>query len=99
MAELRKIITEEDPLLHQKSVEVQRFGESLHKLIDDMKATMYYEDGIGLAAPQVGILKQVAVIDDREHGYIELINPRIVERSGMQERSNIAFPCLTAEVK
>ena len=85
MAELRKIITEEDPLLHEKSVEVRRFEGALHKLIDDMKMTMYHEDGVGLAAPQVGILKKVAVVDDREHGYIELINPQIVERTGNVE--------------
>lgn len=82
MAEIRTIITDEDSLLHEKSVEVKRFGTVLHKLLDDMKVTMYHANGIGLAAPQVGILKQVVVIDDREHGFIELINPRITERSG-----------------
>jgi len=82
MAEIRTIITEEDPLLHEKSVEVKRFGSVLHKLLDDMKVTMYDADGVGLAAPQVGILKQVVVIDDRENGYIELVNPRIIEKSG-----------------
>ena len=82
MAEIRKIVTEEDPLLHEKSVEVRRFGSSLHKLLDDMKVTMYSADGVGLAAPQVGILKQVVVIDDRENGYIELVNPQIIESKG-----------------
>lgn len=82
MAEIRTIITEEDPLLHEKSVEVRRFGSALHKLLDDMKITMYHADGVGLAAPQVGILKNVVVIDDREHGFIELVNPRIVDKSG-----------------
>jgi peptide deformylase len=85
MAEIRKIITEEDPLLHEKSVEVKRFDGSLHKLLDDMKLTMYQADGVGLAAPQVGILKQIAVVDDREHGFIELINPRIMARFGHVE--------------
>lgn len=84
MAEIRTIITDEDPLLHEESVEVKRFGSVLHKLLDDMKETMYHADGVGLAAPQVGILKQAVVIDDREHGYIELINPKITERSGQQ---------------
>ena len=82
MAEIRKIITEEDPLLREQSVEVHRFGSSLHKLLDDMKVTMYHADGVGLAAPQVGILKQVVVIDDREHDYIELVNPVITEMKG-----------------
>jgi|WetSurMetagenome_2_1015567.scaffolds.fasta_scaffold375969_2 peptide deformylase len=91
MADVRKIITEEDPLLREKSVEVQRFGASLHKLLDDMRATMYDADGVGLAAPQVGILKQVVVIDDRQNGYIELINPRIVDCKGSIESTEFCL--------
>lgn len=85
MAVLRRIITEEDPLLHEKSVEVRRFDEALHKLLDDMQLTLYHADGVGLAAPQVGVLKQIVVVDDREHGLIELINPRIVKKTGQVE--------------
>lgn len=91
MADVRKIITEEDPLLHEKSVPVQRFGGSLHKLLDDMRLTMYQAEGVGLAAPQVGILKQVVVIDDRENGYIELVNPQIIERKGSIESAEFCL--------
>lgn len=83
MAEVRRIITDEDPLLREQSVTVRRFGASLHKLLDDMKVTMYKADGVGLAAPQVGILKQVVVIDDHEHGCIELVNPVITEKKSV----------------
>lgn len=91
MAEIRKIITDEDPLLHQRSEEVRRFGASLHKLLDDMKATMYHAEGVGLAAPQVGILKQVVVIDDRENDFIELVNPKIVENNGVIESTEFCL--------
>lgn len=91
MAEVRKIITDKDPLLHQKSEVVQRFGATLHKLLDDMKATMYAADGVGLAAPQVGILKQVVVIDDRENEFIELVNPKIVKSSGIIESTEFCL--------
>ena len=83
MANLRRIVTEEDPQLHVGSVEVQRFGVTLHALLDDMKETMYYADGVGLAAPQVGINKQIIVVDDREHGFFEMVNPRIVAEDGV----------------
>ena len=58
MADIRKIVTEEDPQLHQPCVEVKRFGETLHRLLDDMKETMYHANGVGLAAPQIGIKKK-----------------------------------------
>ena len=83
MAEIREIIKLGDPLLRQKAATVQRFNESLAKLLDDMAATMYAANGVGLAAPQIGISKCVAVVDDAEaSGLLELINPQITERSG-----------------
>lgn len=85
MSEFRRIITEEDPILRQPAIEVRRFGAALHKLLNDMKATMYHESGVGLAAPQIGISKRVVVIDDRESDYIELINPVIIEAKGADE--------------
>ena len=85
MADLRKIVTEEDPQLHQPSVEVLRFGESLHRLLEDMRETLYQENGVGLAAPQIGINKQIVVVDDRENGFFELVNPKVVEHSGRAE--------------
>lgn len=85
MADLRNIITEEDPLLHQPCQEVRRFNDSLHQLLDDMKYTMYEANGVGLAAPQVGVAKRVIVVDDRENGFMELVNPRILRMKGREE--------------
>ena len=84
MAHIRQIITEGDPILRKQAVQVRRFNMVLHKLLDDMKYTMYQADGVGLAAPQIAISKQIVVMDDREHGYLELVNPRIVESSGSE---------------
>ncbi len=101
MAQVRTIITDKDPLLHQKSEQVRRFGATLHKLLDDMKETMYDADGVGLAAPQVGILKQAVVIDDREEEFIELVNPQIIERSGVIESTEfcLSVPSCGGRVK
>ena len=85
MAGYRNIVTEEDPQLRQPSVEVRRFGDSLHNLMDDMRITLYHNNGVGLAAPQVGVNKRVIVVDDRESPYVEMVNPRIVESSGCEE--------------
>ncbi len=72
-----------DEVLRAETMEVKRFDQRLHKLIDDMAETMYAEEGCGLAAPQVGISKKIVVVDVGE-GLIELINPVIVERKGEQ---------------
>lgn len=85
MANIRKIVTEEDPQLHQPSVEVRRFNDSLHRLLDDMRATMYQANGCGLAAPQVGVNKRIIVVDDGENGFFELVNPRIIAAGGATE--------------
>lgn len=68
-----------DQILRQPTVEVTKFDKNLHTLIDQMRDTMYAEDGIGLAAPQVGVSKRVAVIDTSRDGsnYLELVNPLI----------------------
>ena len=85
MAGYRNIITDEDPLLRQPCVQVQRFGTTLHNLMDDMRVTLYHSNGVGLAAPQVGVSKRVIVADDRENPYVEMVNPRIIESSGCEE--------------
>lgn len=75
-----------DPILREKAVEVKRFNENLHQLLDDMAETLYAADGVGLAAPQVGISKQVVVVDiGDDHGLIELINPKIIASEGVEE--------------
>lgn len=70
-----------DPTLREKSQEVTKFNDSLAKLLTNMADTMYDADGVGLAAPQIGVLKRVVVIDIGE-GLLELVNPQIVEQEG-----------------
>lgn len=72
-----------DDILRAKAQEVKRFDYRLARLLDDMAETMYDAEGVGLAAPQVGISKRVVVIDVGE-GLIELINPKILETKGSQ---------------
>ena len=81
---LRKIICIEDELLRKKSRPVEKFDEKLHKLLDDMAETMYNANGVGLAAPQVAVLRRVVVMDCGD-GLIEMINPEILETAGEQD--------------
>lgn len=71
------------PVLVRKSEPVVKFDKDLHKMLDDMKETLEYCNGLGLAAPQVGINKRVAIIDT-DDGYFEIINPVLIEHSGFQ---------------
>ena len=80
---LRQIVQIGEPVLRKKSKKVEKIDEKIIQLLDDMAETMYDADGVGLAAPQVGILKRVVVIDIGEE-LIELINPEIIETSGEQ---------------
>ena len=78
---LRTIRTGDDPCLTKACRPVERFDGRLKELLDDMFETMYHADGVGLAAPQVGILKRAVVIDCGD-GLVELVNPEILETSG-----------------
>ncbi len=78
---IRRVVTSEDPILRKHSRKVEKFDERLWILLDDMKETMYKQEGVGLAAVQVGILKRVVVVDVGD-GLLELINPEIIETSG-----------------
>ena len=80
---IRTIRVEGDEILRKKSKEIKEMTPRLSQLIDDMIDTMYESEGVGLAAPQVGILKRVVVIDVGE-GPIVFINPQIIEESGSQ---------------
>ena len=80
---LRNILKEGDPVLNKVSRKVEKIDERILALLDDMKETMYAADGVGLAAPQVGILKRVVVIDIGD-GVLELINPEIICSTGEQ---------------
>ena len=76
-----KILVAGDPVLRQKAQEVERMDKKTLRLLDDMAETMYAANGVGLAAPQIGVLKRIVVIDVGE-GLIELINPVITYREG-----------------
>ncbi len=77
------IVTQEDPVLREKSEPVSKFDKRLHRLLDRLANTMYHERGVGLAAVQVGILKQIIVADYGE-GLIEFINPELVVFDGSE---------------
>ncbi len=83
---LRNILGDEEELLRKKSREVVKFDQRLWDLLDDMAETMYKANGVGLAAPQVGVLRRAVVVDIGE-GLIELINPVIVSKKGTQSGS------------
>lgn len=78
---IRKVVKIGDSSLRKKSKPVREFDEDLWQLLDDMKSTMYENDGMGLAAPQVGVLRR-AVIVDVNNAFIELVNPEIIARKG-----------------
>ena len=90
---LRKIREIGDPILNKTCKEVKEVTDRTKDLIDDMFETMYEAQGVGLAAPQVGILKRVVVIDVGE-GLIELVNPEIISHKGKQEGTEgcLSFP-------
>ena len=80
---LRKILTDAEPALHKVCRPVEKFDRRLHKLLDDMAETMYHANGVGLAAPQVGILRRVVIVDTGEE-ILELVNPELLETDGEQ---------------
>lgn len=75
------VILGEDDVLRKRARRVEKFDKRLWTLLDDMADTMYDADGVGLAAPQVGVLKRVVVIDVGD-GLIEMINPEIIHEEG-----------------
>ena len=83
---LRKILTDKDPALHKVCKPVTAFDEKLHKLLDDMQETLVDSGGVGLAAPQVGILRRIFLVDVGLDGneIVEFINPEILETDGEQ---------------
>ncbi len=78
---IRKVVKVGESSLRKKSKPVKDFDQSLWELLDDMKETMYENDGMGFAAPQVGVLRRAIVIDVN-NAFIELINPEIISRKG-----------------
>ena len=96
---LRKILTKEDPMLYKTCRPVTEFNPRLHMLLDDLRDTLATADGVGLAAPQVGILRRAVIVietnvpDGEEDRVIELVNPEIVNAEGEQTG---AEGCLSA---
>lgn len=98
---IRKIVNYPAKILEQECQSVEVFDKKLAKLLDDMYDTMIEFDGVGLAAPQIDIDKQIAIVDvDDEHGTIEMINPVILETRGEQTGPEgcLSFPGLYGEV-
>lgn len=100
---IRNIRQEGDSLLRKKSKVVPEVTERIKVLLDDMAETMYQADGVGLAAPQVGILKRVIVVDphDETTGLVKLVNPEIIEADGEQVgvEGCLSIPNFNATVK
>lgn len=80
---LRTILTQGDPALGKVCRPVEKFDERLHVLLDDMKETLAQANGVGLAAPQIGILRRVVVVDTQEE-VLELVNPVLLHTEGEQ---------------
>ena len=86
----RNILTKEEPGLYKNSRPVTDFNPRLHQLLDDMKETLAQENGVGLAAPQVGVLRRAVIVletnvpEGEEEYIIELVNPEIIESDGEQ---------------
>lgn len=88
---IRNVLTKEEAALYKKSRTITKFDERLHQLLDDMADTLIESNGVGLAAPQVGILRRAVLVletnvpEDEDEYLIELINPEIIESSGEEE--------------
>ena len=81
---IREIRKYDDPALYKVCRPVEKFDERLGELLDDMAETMYQANGVGLAAPQVGILRRVCVVMNEDDEIIELVNPEIIATDGEQ---------------
>ncbi|MBR1696493.1 MAG: peptide deformylase [Selenomonas sp.] len=99
---LLEVLKAGNPVLKQVSVPVERVDKKLKKLMDDMAETMYENDGVGLAAPQIGQNIRLVVIDCQdEHGLLELINPEITFKEGevVDTEGCLSVPDIYGEVK
>lgn len=81
---LRKIVLQGDEILKKKCRPVTEFNERLHTLLDDMTDTLFDSGGVGLAAPQVGVLRRVCVVMNEDEEILELVNPEIIYTEGEQ---------------
>ena len=90
-----KILTKEDPALSKVCHAVTKFDNRLWALLEDMRDTLIDSNGVGLAAPQIGIIRRVVLVINDQDEIMELINPEILEQSGEQE----GFESMCAEMK
>lgn len=98
---IRIIVKDPDPVLREEAKEVTKFNSNLQKLLRDMADTMYDAEGVGLAAPQIGISKRVIVVDvGDENGLVEMVNPVIIEQDGEQlgPEGCLSIPNLNGDV-
>ncbi|ACB84916.1 peptide deformylase [Natranaerobius thermophilus] len=98
---IKKIRTNDDPVLKRKAKKVTNIDDRLERLLTNMLDTMYEAEGIGLAAPQIGISKRVIVVDIGEDEIYQLINPEIVDTSDEQEKALegcLSYPGLQGRV-
>ena len=97
---IRNLRLEGDPILRKKSREVKEVTPKIRELIDDMLETMYDKDGVGLAAPQVGILRRIVVIDVGD-GPLVMVNPQIIREEGSQtgDEGCLSVPGKSCDVK
>ena len=88
-----------DPVLKKVSQPVEVFDEELAKFVKDLFSAMRVHDGVGLAAPQVGVLKKIAVVEYEDKSYV-LINPKVIDQKGLQEGEEgcLSFPGIYAHV-
>lgn len=96
----RNILKEGDETLRKKSRKVEKIDDRTTTLLDDMAETLYSANGIGLAAPQVGVLRRMIVLDVGQ-GLVELINPKIISKKGTQQKAEgcLSVPDVYGEVK
>ena len=90
---IRNILTMKDETLRKKCKPVEKFDEKLWTLLDDMAETLKKANGVGLAAPQVGIIRRLAIIDLGEDGIIDIINPEIIKTGGKQRDIEACLSC------
>lgn len=97
---IRNLRYDGDEILRKKSKEVEKIDEKILTLLDDMIDTMHKNEGIGLAAPQVGILKRAIVVDIEDGNTYKMLNPKIIKHSGKQvaQEGCLSVPELKGEV-
>jgi peptide deformylase len=99
---IKIIVKDPDPVLREVCKPVKKITPNIHKLLKDMADTMYDAEGVGLAAPQIGILKRVIVMDvGNDQGLIELINPEVIEEEGEQFGTEgcLSIPGMNGDVR